>query len=277
LAKGHVKVLLSGEGGDEAFAGYPNYPNMLTLSKINACLGPLARPTGIIAGIAGQLVNHYRFQRYAAALGQPLSAHYFSRRSFPATYFNRNLNRLLSVDYLNQCGQANPASFMADLLQSQGTLPLLDQMLYADTKTWLPDDLLIKADKITMANSLELRVPLLDHKVLEFAASLPARFKVQGRQTKRALKTAFTSTLPAEIIERKKVGFPVPYSGWLQTTLAGRVRETLLSDRAQSRNIFNMREIEKLLLQNLHSGRHSAEIFTLLAVELWHQTFLDQN
>ena len=91
----------------------------------------------------------------------------------------------------------------------------LSKMLYLDSKTWLPDDLLVKADKITMGSSLELRVPLLDHKVLEFAATLPADFKVKGWETKRVLRRALRRVLPKEVLQRKKAGFPVPYAAWL--------------------------------------------------------------
>ena len=89
-------------------------------------------------------------------------------------------------------------------------------MLYLDTKTWLPDDLLIKADKMTMANSVELRVPLLDHKLLEFAAALPPNLKVHGFTTKYLAKKALEQRIPQEIVRRRKAGFPVPYEGWLR-------------------------------------------------------------
>ena len=94
-------------------------------------------------------------------------------------------------------------------------------MLYIDTKTWLPDDLLIKADKMTMANSLELRVPLLDHRVLEFAASLPADYKLKGFSLKYILKRALAKRVPTAILKRKKVGFPVPYDSWMQGRFEG--------------------------------------------------------
>jgi asparagine synthase (glutamine-hydrolysing) len=166
---------------------------------------------------------------------------------------------------------------MADLLRPAAGWPLLDQMLYADTKTWLPDDLLIKADKITMANSLELRVPLLDHVVMEFAASLPSEYKVRGKDTKRALKAAFAKALPQEILNRKKAGFPVPYGGWLSHDFAAGVRETLLSDRARNRGYFEPQEVNRLLDSHCQSGQFPKEIFSLLVVELWHRQFVDSD
>ena len=107
----------------------------------------------------------------------------------------------------------------------------LDTMLYLDTKSWLPDDLLIKADKITMANSLELRVPLLDHKVLEFAAALPMNLKVRGFTTKYLAKKALGSRIPKEILNRRKAGFPVPYESWLRKDLGAGYAKSCLTPR----------------------------------------------
>ena len=162
---------------------------------------------------------------------------------------------------------------MTDLI---GTVPresLLNPMRYLDTKTWLPDDLLVKADKITMANSLELRVPLLDHRVLEFAASLPEEFKVRGRETKRILKAAFAKALPAEVLNRKKAGFPVPYAMWLRGEFRKEIEEMLLSDQSVSRGYFRAGEVERLLHANAVNGSQSKEVFSLLVLELWHRRF----
>jgi asparagine synthase (glutamine-hydrolysing) len=149
----------------------------------------------------------------------------------------------------------------------------LHQMLYLDTKTWLPDDLLIKADKVTMASSLELRVPLLDHKVLEFAAALPPDLKVNGRETKRVLKTAFAKILPHEIINRKKVGFPVPYTRWLANELRDKTREVLLDEKAFCSRFFPRTEIESLLESHRQTRSRQREVFSLVALELWHHEF----
>jgi asparagine synthase (glutamine-hydrolysing) len=146
-----------------------------------------------------------------------------------------------------------------------------------DTKTWLPDDLLVKADKMTMACSIELRVPLLDHAVLEFAASLPPRFKVMKGQTKRILKAAFTKELPEEVLSRKKAGFPVPYEAWLCDELKNEVSDVLLSDRALSRGYTQKKEVNRLLKTNSIYRKHLAEVFSLLTLELWHQEFLDKQ
>jgi asparagine synthase (glutamine-hydrolysing) len=150
-------------------------------------------------------------------------------------------------------------------------------MLYVDTKSWLPDDLLIKADKITMANSLELRVPFLDHKVLEFAATLPPAFKVKGRMTKRVLKRAFHGRVPPEILTRKKTGFPVPFGRWLEKELREFVSDTLLSSKALARGYFRREGVEQVLAPGGRNGVSSGEIFSLLILELWHRQFVDRS
>jgi asparagine synthase (glutamine-hydrolysing) len=276
LAKNHVKVLLSGEGGDEAFAGYPNYPNMLRLDRIRAALGPLARTAGAAAAFAGRICGNERCRRYGSALGRPLATQYFSRTSGPTGFFNCHAADFFAPEFLTSTASVSPAGFVGALTAAVDGEPLLNQMLYVDTKTWLPDDLLVKADKITMANSLELRVPLLDHQVLEFAASLPPDFKVRGRETKRILKATFARSLPEEIIQRKKAGFPVPYESWLRGELKGKVGEVLLSDRCQSRGYFQKAEVSRLLAANARDGRFAKEVFCLLVLELWHRAFLDE-
>ena len=275
LARTHVKVLLSGEGGDEAFAGYPNYPNMMRLDRIRAALGPLARPVGAGAGLAGVIFDREKWRRCGSALGRPLASQYFSRTSGPTSFFNRNAADFFTPEFLTRTSTASAAGFVGQLTASVRDEPLLNQMLYVDSKTWLPDDLLVKADKITMANSLELRVPLLDHKVLEFAASLPPDFKVRGRETKRILKATFAKSLPEEILKRKKAGFPVPYASWLRGGLKQKVEEVLLSERCLSRGYFQKTEVSRLLEANSRDGRFAKEVFCLLVLELWHRIFLD--
>jgi asparagine synthase (glutamine-hydrolysing) len=275
LARNHVKVLLSGEGGDEAFAGYPNYPNMMRLAQFGEAAGSFARMAGAGVALAGRLSGDGRVERYGEALGQPLSSQYFSRSSGPTTFFNRHANRFLTEKFRDDTASCSAAGFIENLTLRIPDESLLNQMLYVDTKTWLPDDLLVKADKITMANSLELRVPLLDHMVLEFAASLPPDFKVRGRETKRVLKGAFAGVLPPEVLARKKAGFPVPYEHWLNGPLRDRINEVLLSSRSAARGYFRTGENERLLQANARHGKYAKEIFSLLALELWHLKFVD--
>ena len=147
-------------------------------------------------------------------------------------------------------------------------------MLNVDTKTWLPDDLLIKADKMTMATSVELRVPFLDSDVLEFAASLPAHYKVRGWPPKRVLRAALKDSVPKEILKRKKVGFPVPYDRWLRHELKGFVQETIHSAHSGLSNYFSRDALARLTDAHLRGEGGSQEVFSLLVLELLHQQFI---
>lgn len=148
-------------------------------------------------------------------------------------------------------------------------------MLYIDTKTWLPDDLLIKADKMTMANSLELRVPLLDHRLLEFAASLPANYKLRGFSLKYIWKKALANRVPNPILKRKKAGFPVPYESWLRNEFRQDVRDILTDKKTLQRGYFRQQGIERLLDANIEHGLFAKELFSLVTLELWHRMFVD--
>jgi asparagine synthase (glutamine-hydrolysing) len=270
LARNHVKVLLSGEGGDEAFAGYPNYTHRLRLNKIERALGPLARLAGASAETFGHIFGSGRLRHYGNALGRPLPSSYFSRTAGPFTQKGRGF---LSGDFMDSTAHESPAEFIRRTLNGADHRGLLNQMLYIDTMTWLPDDLLVKADKMTMANSIELRVPLLDHKVLEFAASLPDHFKAQGSETKRVLKAAFAKTLPGEILTRKKAGFPVPYQRWLSRDFNSRIRDILLSSSSLSTPFFDRRGVESLLDRNAETASDPKMVFSLLIIELWLKEF----
>jgi asparagine synthase (glutamine-hydrolysing) len=150
-------------------------------------------------------------------------------------------------------------------------------MLYVDTKTSLPDDLLLKADKMTMANSIELRVPFLDHKLMEFAASLQENQKIRGLTTKYIAKRALSSRVPEPILNRPKAGFPVPFGSWLRTDLKEFVREVLLDRTTIERGYFNTSCIEGLLRANAEFGFYAKELLSLLTLELWHRAFLTSH
>jgi asparagine synthase (glutamine-hydrolysing) len=149
-------------------------------------------------------------------------------------------------------------------------------MLYVDTKWWLPDDILIKADRMSMANSLELRVPFLDHTLVEFAASMPGRLKLKGSVTKYIEKRAGEKLLPREIVWREKMGFPTPLDLMFRSELRDYVRDTLLSARFNSRGYFDRRQVEKLV-QGHESGhsRNAMVLWQLVVLEEWHRAFID--
>jgi asparagine synthase (glutamine-hydrolysing) len=277
LAKDHVKVLISGEGGDEAFAGYQNYRNLVWLERIKKVTRPF---NGTLSALFDRLDGNgllKRFKKYSPLLPVPLERYYYSRTSNPFKCFNKEFKNLYSPEFGNRVDKRYSIQPTRKLLENPKSRDNLSRMLYVDTKTYLPDDLLIKADKMTMANSVELRVPLLDHKVLEFAAGLPSAYKLRGLTTKFILKSTFRNFIPKEIIKRKKTGFPVPYETWMRKDLRAFVEDTLLSHKAIERGYFNRRWIEKMLLMNLNGGDYSKEVFSLLTLELWQREFIDKQ
>jgi asparagine synthase (glutamine-hydrolysing) len=278
LARDHgVKVLISGEGGDEAFAGYQNYRNLVWLEKIKRALGPMSGPVSTVAGQLGKLGGFKRLRKYAPLMNLPLEAYYYSRTSNPLAFFNQHRDKLYTREFLATLNGNDPAQLAKNCFSAVDGLKDLDRMLYVDTKTWLPDDLLIKADKITMANSLELRVPLLDHRVLEFAASLPVDFKLKGFTTKYILKKALSGRIPRAIRDRKKTGFPVPYESWIRRDLKDTVWSVLTDPKTVKRGYFRQDAVEGLMKANSNGSDYSKEIFSLLTLELWHRTFLDRE
>jgi asparagine synthase (glutamine-hydrolysing) len=203
--------------------------------------------------------------------------YYYSRTANPYRYTGNRLGKVYSADFkpvINREHSLVPIRRLQNHVRGQNTL---NAMLYIDTKTWLPDDLLIKADKMTMANSVELRVPLLDHKVLEFAASLPPSFKLKGFTGKYILKKALSRTIPTQIRNRKKTGFPVPYESWLRNDLKNVVWDVLTDRRTINRGYFRKDAVEGLLRDNSNGTDYSKEVFSLLTLELWQRTFLERE
>jgi len=277
LAREHVKVLISGEGGDEAFAGYQNYRNLVWLERLKS----LGQPwTGLARAAGSSLKGLKPFSwapKYLPLLDLPMREYYYSRTSGPFSVFGQwrdelygpafhdSVSSRASLEYLNQC------------FDKVAGKPVLSQMLYVDTKPWLPDDLLLKADKITMAHSVELRVPLLDHKVLEFAAGLHPSYKLHGVTTKYILKKALAGRVPEQIINRPKTGFPVPIQPWIHGELREFTRDTLLDRRSVERGYFSKPAMERFLDAAARHRQYAKEAFSLLVLELWHRRFVDAS
>jgi asparagine synthase (glutamine-hydrolysing) len=277
MAKEFVKVLISGEGGDEAFAGYSVYRNMLWLERVKSAIGPLKGPVASGISLLNRFVKSKRMAKYPSLMELPLESYYYSRTSGPASFFNSHGAELYAKDFASQVNKQFSVSPATRCMNNGAGCSPVNRMLYVDTKTSLPDDLLLKADKMTMANSIELRVPLLDHKLLEFAAALPQNFKVNGFTTKYLAKVALKDRLPKEILERKKVGFPVPYDTWMRTELKDWVREVLLDRESIARGYFNRQCIENLIADDVRTQRYPKEILSLVALELWHRNFLENR
>lgn len=267
-----VKVLLSGEGGDEAFGGYQTYRNLLLLEGLKSAFGSAKGLLRLALQTLG-LIGLKRIKRYGDLVDLSLPQYYLSRTATPDTPFNRVKHVLYRKEFSDSLDEPSNKPTQRLFNQLNG-LPLLHQLLLVDTKTWLPDDLLVKADKMTMATSVELRVPLLDYQVLEFAASLPPHFKVQGGSTKRILKAALGDSVPSAILKRKKTGFPIPYDRWLRKEMKEFVFETISGESSALSAYFHEEALLQLLQTHQRGEGGSQEVFSLLMLELWHQQFV---
>ncbi len=271
LASQHVKMVLTGEGGDELFAGYARY----AWERLSPAFNLLPRPAKALALAAMRRLPGLRRPKLALyALCQSDEAARVSNW-FPLC------NTQLKAALLAEAVQRDVAPDMTErwfarlLSQTSATTPL-HRMLYVDTKHWLPDDLLARGDKMSMAASLEARVPLLDHRLAEFAASLPPHLKVRGLTRKYLLKKVCGPWLPPQIIRRKKQGFPVPMSDWFRGEARDFLWDHLSPATIRRRGLLNPATVETLLKQH-DSGfaDHGPTLWGLLNLELWHRVFLD--
>ena len=273
LASRDVKMVLTGEGGDELFAGYARYAGE-RMAPLFSLLPEAARRFALAAT---SHVPGFRRQKLALyALSQPDEATRFLNW-FPL--FNSEVKRsLLSADLRETLrGHATEAVVAAQLARTDAT-DSLSRMLYLDTTLWLPDLLLARGDKMSMAASVEARVPLLDHKLVEFAASLPPNLKLKGLARKYLLKKVARSWLPQGIIRRKKQGFPMPSSRWLRKQARPFLRDTLSSAALRQRGLFNLFTVEKLISEHEKgTADHGSLLWGLISVELWHRVFLDSR
>lgn len=273
LAGQHVKMVLTGEGGDELFAGYGRYEweqrgaslRQIPLWMRGTALG-LSRllPGQRSAKIALYALSHsdeaQRMRNWFAMFNSDMLAALIEGQSLEAHRTTVNAEQMYRT-YLERSGTANP----------------INRMLYVDTWMWLVDDLLARGDKTSMAHSLEARVPFLDHKLVEFAARLPTNLKVNHLQRKYILKKVAHELLPETIVYRPKKGFPLPMTDWFRSDLRPFVHDLLAPDTVRRRGLFNPAYVAQLLHEHeQRSADHSLQIWGLISLELWQQQFLDQ-
>ncbi len=266
----HVTVALSGDGGDELFAGYPTYLADRAHRLTRRLPGWLVRGAGrglsaLVPASRGKVTFDYGLRRLLA--GHRLSgprAHVFWRE-----IFSREEQAELLPDLATQLSAVDPFEPFARHYRDVEDLDPLDQHLYVDAKTWLPDDILVKVDRCAMAHALEPRAPLLDHRLVELAASLPAAWKLKGLAKKHVFKLSQARRLPREVTHRKKAGFNAPVSHWLGGSLARLVEAELLAP-AGAALPFDQRFVRRLLDE--HARRradHGYKLFGLLNLALW--------
>lgn len=265
VTRRHVTVALSGDGGDENFAGYRRYAQAQALDRRMGSLPALLRP---LLGMAARVLPvGGPGQAYAGLLASRGVARYHRLVTYERS---ETLRRLLSKDFADLADRAADPAVFERLADRQQAPDFVSALQHIDMATYLPDDILTKVDRTSMAVSLEARVPLLDHLLMEYVATIPSDLKLRGETGKYLLKRAMADALPSEILGRRKMGFGVPLGTWLRRELREMARDTLLGSAARQRGIFRSVEVERLL--RIHdSGRrdYSARLWALLCLELW--------
>ncbi|MEC4888801.1 MAG: asparagine synthase (glutamine-hydrolyzing) [Nitrospira sp.] len=269
-AKQHATVLHSGEGADEILGGYSIYKKMLLMNRLHSS------PVGSIARLFDWSVSGASFGgkagRYVRHIAMPLQDRY---RGVSSLFLDGIKTQVVNPELRTV---STKGSFLEDTFrmyyQRVRSATDLNQMLYVDTKTWLPDDLLVKADKMTMAASIELRVPFLDHRMIEFAAKLPIGLKIKNGETKYLLKKVMEPYLPKAVIYRPKKGFPVPIRQWFQQGLAQMARDIVLNKQNTVSQFINVR-VAGAMLHAHQNGQIDAadELWALVVLEQWCRTF----
>jgi asparagine synthase (glutamine-hydrolysing) len=275
----YVTVALNGDGGDESFVGYERHVAMKfaeTYHKLPQFLrGGIIEPSLTAIPASNNFRNRFvRFQRFLRAASMPKAERYYSWLS---SFDDDAKAEVYTADLKNLTARANPPEVLAKYIARANGKGIIDATLLADLMHYLPNDLLVKVDIASMANSLEARSPFLDHKLIEFAASLPENVKQQGRDTKTLLKKVAARLVPREVIYRPKMGFGVPLRYWLaEGDLSEFTREVLLSERFAGRGLFNRSVVERLIDEQRRDARDNTwKIWTLLMLELWFRKFID--
>ncbi len=273
-----VTVALNGDGGDESFAGYERHAAMRLAEKYHRLPGVLRKaliekPMNLLPTSELKKSRVRDVKRFLQAASLPKTERYFRWMST----FNREAKKeLYTREFTEQVSAQNPSHFLDEWFAKANGSGILDTTLLTDQMTYLPNDLLVKVDIASMANSLEARSPLLDHKVIEFAASLPENLKMRRFETKSLLKKVAARLVPKEVIYRRKMGFGVPIGNWFRGEMKEFVRDVLLSEKCLTRGIARREMIEKYVNEHLNAERdHTFQIWTLLMLELWFQRFVD--
>jgi asparagine synthase (glutamine-hydrolysing) len=280
LAQSQVKVVLTGEGSDELFAGYERYWATLFNSKWGSAYHhwmPKWLQNRCIRGTLWQWP-------LPLSIKKRLSHTFLNHSPCPEEIVYDNWHavfpphvhpRLFTPETWNYVRHVAPYQETMAHFRSRDADNLLDQLLFTDQKTYLVE-LLRKQDTMSMAASIESRVPFLDHHLVEFASRVPNRYKVRGTQGKYLVKQAMRQLLPDSIIDRKKMGFPVPINQWLRNGFDRVFRSVLVCDRTEEHGIFNRKYIEELLLDHAAGKRDNTDaLWTMLNFELWTRIFID--
>ena len=279
MARQKVTVALSGDGGDETFAGYVNryYMNRFEDSIRRKLPGFLKHnilgPMGEIYPKADFLPRPFRLKRFLSNLSHTFEQAYFRDMSF---YFLPEMKeKLYRPDFKSAIKGFDAFNILGDHFKLNQNSDITTRAQYVDIKSYLPEDILVKVDRMSMAHSLEVRAPILDHKLIEYVGSLPSALKLKGKESKYIFKKMLEDRLPQNILYRKKQGFSIPLAVWLKGEMKDFVEETLFSNKAESNSYFNSEYIRGLW-QGHSSGRqdYAYPLWGLMMFELWQRQYL---
>jgi asparagine synthase (glutamine-hydrolysing) len=274
FSKQYVTVLLSGVGGDELFGGYDVYREAI----YSTYLGYVPRWVWnmIILPLYGLMPNVTGGKNFARRVNRPIEDVFLGSSVIYGGFSEREKATLYNDEFAREQSAFNSHDVVRETLRRISRASRLHKMIYVDTKHWLADSHLIMMDKMSMANSIELRAPLLDHRLVEFSAALPESSKVNLLRSKILFKDVFKPEIPKAIIDRPKRGFSTPINLWLKNA-EGDLSEILLNQGSIAREIFKMEAIANLLDRH-KQGRadFSASLFTLLVLNVWLTTFLER-
>ncbi len=271
MARRHVTVVLSGDGGDEIFGGYTRYRDQRKYERFDRMLGPLRRP---MFGAATKLLPFPLNKRAILhRLSRSLQDIYRDQMSFFTPLWLERVAPHPPID-----GKRNGVASWDEWWKRAEGNPFLLQLGYVDMKTYMVDDCLVKTDRASMAASLETRVPFLDHKIVELASKMPLDHKIRGDISKYILKDILRPHVPDGFADRPKMGFGVPLVEWFRRDLRDYVRDRLLSQRARQRGLFDMRFVEQMIDYH-QSGRMnlSGMLWALLFLEEWFRIYVDRD
>jgi asparagine synthase (glutamine-hydrolysing) len=277
LASRHVKVVLTGEGSDELLAGYGKYRTTMLNLRLGRAYHQLAPQSlrlaikKIIAAMSDGSPLKRKLVRSFLSLAPDIEEIYFDNFS---VFSSRLQASLFTEESRERMQQNQPYKISLEHLKDSDAEALLDKLLATDLKTYL-HELLMKQDQMSMAASIESRVPFLDHKLVEFAARLPVRMKLRGLTTKYILRQAMRNRLPQEILTRRKMGFPVPVGVWLRGAFRHLVDDYVLSPRTRARNIFHADYVENLVARHMSGENHDERLWALINFEIWQRRFID--
>ncbi len=276
LAGEHVKVVLTGEGSDETLAGYNRYRATLLQMQVGRQyerLTPGAVRAAVRGAVAALPAGRLRQRLGRTILARPatLDALYFENF---AVFGRGEQPGLLTREARARVAGVDPYAAYHDALAQSDAHTLLDRLLYADSNTYL-HELLMKQDQMSMAASIESRVPFLDHPLVEWVAALPDRMKLRGYTTKYILREAMRPHLPAAILSRKKMGFPVPVGAWFRGQYRDVIDEYVLGPRALARGVFEPDAVRALVARHSAGENHSERLWALVTFEMWQRTFFD--